>query len=115
MDKTNDLIILIDKLLIMYNKESNKDLQRDVEAFNEVKEDISYHISCAEEWEAETLEYIENNKSALFPQQINATKDNLIKLIFNSYYQDERMKPYMNLHKSCLFILHQLKKEVSNG
>ena len=105
--------MLLDKLLAMYNEERNIDLQKDINAFNEVKEDISMHITFVEEWESEALEFIKNNKTALFPQQINATKDNLIKLIFNSYYQDSRTKPYMNLHNSCLFILNQLEKEVN--
>ncbi len=113
INKTNALIVLLDKLLIMYNEERNVDLQKDINAFNEVKEDISMHITFVEEWEYEALEFIKNNKTALFPQQINATKDNLIKLIFNSYYQDSRTKPYMNLYNSCLFILNQLEKEVN--
>ena len=112
MKKTNELIQLIDKLFILYNEEGKVDLQKDIEAFNKVKDDISKHINLVEEWEVEALEFIDNHKTALFPQQINATKDNLIKLIFNSYYQDARMKPYMNLHNSCLYILNDLKEEV---
>lgn len=112
MNKTNELIQLIDELFKLYNEERDVDLQKDVEAFNQVKEDISKHIELAEEWEVEALELINKNKTTLFFQQINATKDNLIKLIFNSYYQDSRVKPYMNLHNSCLFILNQLNDEV---
>ncbi len=112
MNKTDELIELIDDLFKLYNKKSDVDLQKDVEAFNQVKEDISNHIALAEEWEEEALELINKNETTLFFQQINATKDNLIKLIFNSYYQDSRVKPYMNLHNSCLFILNQLNDEV---
>ena len=110
--KTKQVIDLIDKLFDIYNEEETKDLQRDIEAFNDVKEDISKQIQFVEEWEKDALQFIKHNKTALFPQQINSPKDNLIKLIFNSYYKDARIKPYMNLHNSSLFILNQLNKEV---
>src|SRR5699024_12746322 len=91
------------------------DLQKNIEAFNLVKDDISKHIELAEAWEEEALELINNNKTSLFFQQVNATKDNLIKLIFNSYYQDTRMIHYMNLYNYCLFILNQLDEEENEG
>ena len=114
MIKTKELIGLIDKLQELYNEEREVNLQNNLEAFNKVKADISNHIEFVEAWEKEALEFISNNKTSLFPQQLNATKDNLIKLIFNSYYQDSRKKPYMNLRNSCLFILNQLKEEANN-
>lgn len=113
MNKTKELILLIDDLFVLYNEKREIDLQKNIEAFNLVKDDISKHIKLAEAWEEEALELINNNKTSLFFQQVNATKDNLIKLIFNSYYQDTRMKPYMNLYNSCLFILNQLDEEVN--
>src|SRR5699024_10090392 len=157
-----------DDLFVLYNEKREIDLQKNIEAFNLVKDDISKHIELAEAWEEEALELINSNKTSLFFQQVNATKDNLIKLIFNryykdkivknditknyeldekreeeelelinsnktslffqqvnatkdnliklifnSYYQDTRMKPYMNLYNSCLFILNQLDEEVN--
>ena len=113
MNKTKKLILLIDDLFVLYNEKREIDLQKNIEAFNLVKDDISKHIELAEAWEEEALELINSNKTSLFFQQVNATKDNLIKLIFNSYYQDTRMKPYMNLYNSCLFILNQLDEEVN--
>ena len=115
MNKTKELIQLIDDLFKIYEEERDIDLQKDIEAFNQVKDNISNHIKLTEELEVEALQLIKDNQTTLFFQQINATKDNLIKLIFNSYYQDSRVKPYMNLHNSCLFILNQLNEEVYNG
>src|SRR5690625_7543347 len=113
MNKTKELILLIDDLFVLYNEKREIDLQKNIEAFNLVKDDISKHIELAEAWEEEALELINNNKTSLFFQQVNATKDNLIKLIFNSYYQDTRMKSYMNLYNSCLFILYNLYDELN--
>ena len=114
MTKTEKLIDLIDKLQELYHEDREVNLQNNLAEFNKVKQDISNSIEFVEIWEKEALEFISNNKTALFPQQLNATKDNLIKLIFNSYYQDSRIKPYMNLRNSCLFILNQLKEEANN-
>src|SRR5699024_328436 len=113
MNKTKELILLIDDLFVLYNEKREIDLQKNIEAFNLVKDDISKHIELDEEWEEEALELINNNKTSLFFQQVNYTKYNLIKRIFNSFYQYTRLKPYMNLYNSCLFILNQLDEEVN--
>src|SRR5699024_9562465 len=113
MNKTKELILLIDDLFVLYNEKREIDLQKNIEAFNLVKDDISKHIELAEVWEEEALELINNNKTSLLFEQVNATTDNLIKFIFNIYYQDTLMKPYMNLYNSYLFILNQLDEEVN--
>src|SRR5690625_5868715 len=106
MNKTKELILLIDDLFVLYNEKREIDLQKNIEAFNLVKDDISKHIELAEAWEEEALELINNNKTSLFFQQVNATKDNLIKLIFISFYHDLRMKLYINLFNFYLFIFN---------
>src|SRR5699024_8249360 len=113
MNKTKKLILLIDDLFVLYNEKREIDLQKNIEGYNVVKDDISKHMELAEACEEEALELINSNKKSLFFQQVNATKDNLIKLIFNRYYQDTRMKPYMNLYNSCLFIVNQLDEDVN--
>lgn len=110
MNKYNvsKILNMLEELELIYNEETDVNIQNDIEAFNKVKEEISLKISDVEQWAIS----IENSK--LYSQQIIDTKDNLIKLIFNSYYKDIRVKQYKNLFNSCLFILKQLDEERLN-
>lgn len=64
------------------------------------------------EWEAETLQYIKNNKSAVHLKQVIATKENIELLIIHSFYKDMRKRRFMEYYNSSLYVLNDLRSEI---
>src|SRR5690625_1933742 len=96
--------------------ETNKPprLMDDRSFFYEMKKETKPIYKLLKEWKHKKLNYIANNKSRLFPQQIAATIDNIEMIILHSYYIDIRRRFYMEYFNSTIYILEQLLAELSH-
>lgn len=78
--------------------------------FMQVKEETDPIFNILDEWAALAMTLSEVNDIALYPQQIEATKENMQSLLLHSYYKDTRKRRFMEIYKSCYYIFAQLLK-----
>lgn len=84
---------------------------KDRDFFMLVKAETDLTFNILDEWVALTMASSETNELALYPQQIEATKENMQSLLLHSYYKDTRKRRFMEIYKSCYYIFAQLLKE----
>lgn|SRR5690625_4402648 len=81
--------------------------------FKQMKKETKPIYELLNVWKHETLNFIKNKQSKLFPHQIEATVDNIEMIILHSYYIDIRRRFYMEYFNSTIYILEQLLAELS--
>jgi len=82
--------------------------------FKQMKEETKSIFQLLNEWESETLTFLQNKQSTLYPQQIEATSENMQMIILHSYYIDVRKRIYMEYFKSTIYVFDQLLSELAN-
>lgn len=82
--------------------------------FKQMKEETKSTFQLLNEWESETLTFLQNKQSTLYPQQIEATSENMQMIILHSYYIDVRKRIYMEYFKSTIYVFDQLLSELAN-
>lgn len=109
MTTTEQLLIYLNKLKTNY--ETGIVPEKDKEFFNFVKKETDPMFDLLHVWEEAALSHIKKQNVSLHPKQIDATIDNIKTLILHSYYIDVRKRRYMEIYKSCEYILNLLLKE----
>jgi len=87
---------------------------KDRSFFKQMKEETKPIYELLSEWKSETLKFIANGQSKLFPHQIEATVENIEMIILHSYYIDIRRRFYMEYFNSTIYILEQLLTELTH-
>lgn len=106
---TEQLMAEIDYLKHKFNEGVKPTASRDF--FQFVKGDTDDLFDMLKEWEEHAIQFTEANETTVYPQQIYATTENMKALILHSYYLDARKRAYMELYKSCHYVLGQMLKE----
>src|SRR5699024_2651346 len=97
--KTKKLIHALDLLEDKYRSETDVDRSRSY--FNNIKPEVETYLNFLEEWGELAHQLSEQGLLTIFPQQIDATIDNMRALIMHSYYKDVRKRRYMEMKQSC--------------
>lgn|SRR5699024_4843228 len=105
IDKTKKLIHALDLLEEKYRSETDVDRSRTY--FNKIKPEVETYLNLLEEWGELAHPLSKKGLLAIFPQQIDATIDNMRVLIMHSYYKDVRKRRYMEMKQSCYYVFTQ--------
>lgn len=112
LEETESMIELLIELKLRYNSIIEQVDRKDKVYFNQNKDQIDHSIQFIEAWSDLAIDWVKETQTSLKEAQIISTKDNLILLVFNSYYKDIKEKPYKNLYNSCYYVIKQLKDEL---
>lgn len=105
----------IKDLKIRYEQNEAPVDKKDKPFFLMMKEETAPIYQLLEEWEKLALQVIKHKKINIHPQQIISTKENIELIILHSYYIDVKRKRYMNLYKSCQYVMNQLLRALKEG
>src|SRR5699024_12128735 len=103
--KNKKLIHALDLLEEKYRSETDVDRSRTY--FNKIKPEVETYLKLLEEWGELAHPLSKKGLLAIFPQQIDATIDNMRVLIMHSYYKDVRKRRYMEMKQSCYYVFTQ--------
>lgn len=104
-DITEQLIEHLKSLEETYLEEGT--VERSGPFFRYVKKETEDVFKLLDAWEGTALRLSEEGRAAVFPQQIDATIDNMKALIMHSYYKDVRKRRYMEIQKACDYVFNQ--------
>lgn len=105
----------IEELKIRYEQSEGPVDKKDKQFFLTMKEETKSIYRILEEWEKLALQVIKYDKINVHPQQIISTAENVELIILHSYYIDAKRKRYMNLYKSCQYVMDQLLRALKEG
>src|SRR5699024_5467966 len=113
INTTKNLISILNKLKQKFEQNIQPGEGRDF--FELVKQETIPVFQLLEQWEKQALDYISYTKVVnLHAQQIASTKEKMEALLLPSYYLNVRKRRYMEIYKSCFYIVSQLLKEIDN-
>lgn len=104
-DITKRLIQALPELEETYRNDVK--VERSKEFFNDVKEQTMEYFSLLDAWEESAYKLVREGRIDIFPQQIDATKENMQALMMHSYYKDVRKRKYMEIKQACHYIFMQ--------
>lgn len=110
-------ILLKQQLLQLKNRFFKNDPPESIKDrtfFNQMKQETKSIFQLLNEWESETLTFLQKKQSTLYPQQIEATSENMEMIILHSYYIDVRKRIYMEYFKSTIYVFDQLLEELAH-
>lgn len=110
MEQTKQLIEALTSLEEIYRSEV--DVERSREFFNEIKPEVEVYLSLLEKWGEMARQLSVVGEIQVFPQQIDATVDNMKALIMHSFYKDVRKRRYMEIKQACYYIFMQSMEEL---
>ncbi|GEN45119.1 hypothetical protein AHA02nite_08950 [Alkalibacillus haloalkaliphilus] len=103
MQLTNEVRnVILEDCLNRYEHGKKFD-RKNYDDFNQVKAETLPLFEKIEKWEEEAQAIV--HKIAIFPNQIQNTKDNLEIMILHSYFHDVRKKRFMELYQSVMYNL----------
>ena len=105
INETKQLIHALDLLEAEYRSETDVDRSRSY--FNKIKPEVDKYLLLVEGWGGYAHQLSEKGLLTIFPQQIDATVDNMRNLIMHSYYKDVRKRRYMEMKQSCYYVFTQ--------
>lgn len=105
IEQTYKLIDTLTSLEEVYRSE--EEVERSREFFNEIKPKVESYLILLESWGKATHQLASAGKLQVFPQQIDATIDNMKALIMHSFYKDVRKRRYMEIKQACYYIFMQ--------
>lgn len=103
--KTKQLIHALTLLEDIYRSETI--VERSRSFFNEIKPEVEKYLTLIEAWGEHSHQLFEKEMLEIFPQQIDATVDNMRVLIMHSFYKDVRKRRYMEMSQSCYYVFTQ--------
>ena len=89
-------------------------VERSREFFNKIKPEAEQYLVLLSDWEKQARLLTQKGVLKIFPQQIDATVDNMKALIMHSYYKDVRKRRYIEIKKSCYYIFTESMEELSD-
>ncbi len=103
--KTKNLINALTVLEEIYRNEVV--VERSRSYFYEIKPEVDKYFDLIDTWGELAHQLFGEGMLAVYPQQIDATVDNMRVLIMHSYYKDVRKRRYMEIRQSCYYVFTQ--------
>lgn len=107
---TKQLKSTLEDLIVIFNNEEQP--RKDKHFFAYIQSETKDIFDQLDMWEELAINEANAGNIRLREEQIVTTRDNITALVFHSYYKDVRKRRYMEINKSCHFILQQILKEI---
>src|SRR5690554_473215 len=111
VELTGKLITYLDDFKVIFHDDEIKP-SKDEAFFRFVQQETKPYFSHIDAWEKHAKKAWKEKLISLQLTQIESTRDNFTTLILHSYYKDVRKRRYMEINKSCFYILQQILKEI---
>src|SRR5690625_2675313 len=102
---TDRLIKALPELEETYRDEEKVERKREI--FEHVRKATEEYFTLLDAWEESAHILSKEGRILVFPQQIDATKENMQALIMHSHYKDVRKRKYMEILQACHYIFTQ--------
>ncbi|SDB90964.1 protein of unknown function [Pelagirhabdus alkalitolerans] len=110
IEKNHQIRIMLEKLRKQYLESDPPEDIKNIDFFNQVKEETNPMFELAKEWSDIADEQVKARKINIHPSQVQSTQENIELVILHSYYIDVDRKRYFELHQSIDYVLDMAEK-----